>query len=191
MPHFSYRGRNSRGDLVAGRLEAADSGQVADQLLATGITPVEIGAAAGAEPGAGARLLSGPAVTPMRVDLTAENPAGQAKLRELRWVGIPLLAIYGPATGYESPIMYDSYTAGMVHQAVTTARGPTPAPPPEPGGGDNPPGSPPGPAGGIPARTSDPRRPAARPGASRRCGRPQASTGRFAAGAGPPGGWAV
>ena len=54
MPHFSYRGRNSRGDLVAGRLEAADSGQVADQLLATGITPVEIGAAAGAEPGAGA-----------------------------------------------------------------------------------------------------------------------------------------
>ena len=47
MTQFAYRGRNSRGDLVAGRLEAADSGAVADQLMSTGITPVQIDAAAG------------------------------------------------------------------------------------------------------------------------------------------------
>jgi MSHA biogenesis protein MshG len=53
VPQFAYRGRNSRGDLVAGRLEAADSGAVADQLLSTGITPVQIDAAASAEPNGG------------------------------------------------------------------------------------------------------------------------------------------
>jgi len=42
---FHYRGRNVRGDLVTGRLEGADSGAVADQLLTSGVTPVEIHAA--------------------------------------------------------------------------------------------------------------------------------------------------
>lgn len=42
MPAFSYRGRDARGGLVAGKLEGADSGAVADQLLAIGVTPVEI-----------------------------------------------------------------------------------------------------------------------------------------------------
>jgi MSHA biogenesis protein MshG len=42
VPVFSYKGRNSRGELVQGRLEGADSTSVADQLFNTGITPVEI-----------------------------------------------------------------------------------------------------------------------------------------------------
>jgi MSHA biogenesis protein MshG len=42
MPAFAYRGRDARGGLVSGRLEGADSGAVADQLLAIGVTPVEI-----------------------------------------------------------------------------------------------------------------------------------------------------
>lgn len=42
MPAFAYRGRDARGGLVAGKLEGADSGAVADQLLAIGVTPVEI-----------------------------------------------------------------------------------------------------------------------------------------------------
>ena len=42
MPVFAYKGRSSRGDLVQGSLEGADSGVVADQLLNTGITPTEI-----------------------------------------------------------------------------------------------------------------------------------------------------
>lgn len=42
MPFFAYKGRNARGELMQGVLEAADSGAVADQLFSTGVTPVEI-----------------------------------------------------------------------------------------------------------------------------------------------------
>lgn len=42
MPVFAYRGRSSRGELVTGTIEAADLGAVADQLISTGVTPVEI-----------------------------------------------------------------------------------------------------------------------------------------------------
>ncbi len=68
-----------------------------------------------------AELLGRPGVVPMRVDLTVDNPAGQAKLRELGWVGIPLLAVFGPGTGYDEPLKYDSYTPGVVREAVLAA----------------------------------------------------------------------
>jgi MSHA biogenesis protein MshG len=42
MSQFAYQGRNSRGELVKGVLEAASSSAVADQLFSTGITPVHI-----------------------------------------------------------------------------------------------------------------------------------------------------
>jgi len=42
VPFFAYKGRNARGELMQGVLEAADSGAVADQLFGTGVTPVEI-----------------------------------------------------------------------------------------------------------------------------------------------------
>jgi MSHA biogenesis protein MshG len=42
MAVFAYKGRNPRGELVQGRLEGADSGAVADHLVNTGITPIEI-----------------------------------------------------------------------------------------------------------------------------------------------------
>ncbi len=45
MAGFHYRGRNVRGELVTGRLDGVDSGAVADQLLTSGVTPVEIRAA--------------------------------------------------------------------------------------------------------------------------------------------------
>ena len=47
MPFYAYRGRNSRGELVQGRLEGNDSGAIADHLLNTGVTPIEILAASG------------------------------------------------------------------------------------------------------------------------------------------------
>lgn len=47
MPFFAYRGRNPRGELVEGRLEGTDSGAVADHLLNTGVTPIEIRVAVG------------------------------------------------------------------------------------------------------------------------------------------------
>ena len=42
MPVYAYRGRSSRGELVTGTIEAADQGAVADQLMSTGVTPVDI-----------------------------------------------------------------------------------------------------------------------------------------------------
>lgn len=45
MAGFHYRGRNVRGELVTGRLDGADSGAIADQLMTSGVTPVEIRAA--------------------------------------------------------------------------------------------------------------------------------------------------
>ena len=47
MPSFSWRGRNLRGELISGTLEAAHDGAVADHLLASGVTPVQISAAQG------------------------------------------------------------------------------------------------------------------------------------------------
>lgn len=46
MASFQYKGRNVRGELVSGVIEASDSGAVADQLFNTGITPVDIRATA-------------------------------------------------------------------------------------------------------------------------------------------------
>jgi MSHA biogenesis protein MshG len=57
MPSFAYTGRNARGELIKGRIEGNDSGAVADQLLSTGITPVEIRQAAGNEPAGASRSL--------------------------------------------------------------------------------------------------------------------------------------
>ncbi len=45
MPVFAYRGRGARGELVTGTIEAPDQNAVADQLLNTGVTPVDIRAA--------------------------------------------------------------------------------------------------------------------------------------------------
>jgi MSHA biogenesis protein MshG len=42
VPLYAYKGRNARGELMQGVLEAADSGAVADQLFNTGVTPIEI-----------------------------------------------------------------------------------------------------------------------------------------------------
>ncbi len=42
MPYFNFRGRNTRGELVTGTLEGADANVIADQLMNTGVTPVDI-----------------------------------------------------------------------------------------------------------------------------------------------------
>ena len=36
MPYFTFKGRNSRGELITGTLEAGDAGLIADQLMNTG-----------------------------------------------------------------------------------------------------------------------------------------------------------
>lgn len=74
-----------------------------------------------------AALLNGRGVIPMKIDLTGDNPPGRRKLQELDWVGIPLLAIFGPALE-DGPIKFDAYTPEMVRAAVAAARGDAEAP---------------------------------------------------------------
>ncbi len=45
MPVFAYKGRNPRGELVQGTLDSPDASAVADQLMTSSITPIEISAA--------------------------------------------------------------------------------------------------------------------------------------------------
>jgi len=74
-----------------------------------------------------ASLLEGEGVTPMKIDLTGDNPEGRAMLDELGWRGIPLLAVFGPEL--QAPILYgDGYTPSMVKKAIARAGGPTAGP---------------------------------------------------------------
>jgi MSHA biogenesis protein MshG len=88
MPTFAYRGRGSRGDLVTGKLEGTDASAIADQLLATGITPVDIRATvvASAEsvPGALQRLFA-PKVTLVDVMLFSRQ------MYTLSKAGVPIM----------------------------------------------------------------------------------------------------
>jgi MSHA biogenesis protein MshG len=42
LPYFNFKGRNARGELITGTLEGSDAGVIADQLMNTGVTPVDI-----------------------------------------------------------------------------------------------------------------------------------------------------
>jgi MSHA biogenesis protein MshG len=89
MPVFAYRGRGARGELVTGTLEAVDQGAVADQLLTTGVTPVDIKlthakAAESGEPGALAKLFE-PRIT--LIDLSLFSRQMYALLK----AGVPIL----------------------------------------------------------------------------------------------------
>jgi MSHA biogenesis protein MshG len=53
VPFFAYTGRNARGELVRGVLENSDSGAVADQLLTSGVSPIDISATSGPQAPAG------------------------------------------------------------------------------------------------------------------------------------------
>ncbi|HLF23168.1 MAG TPA: hypothetical protein VI565_04530, partial [Burkholderiales bacterium] len=48
MPIFQYRGRNQRGEVVTGRVDAASADAVASQLFNSGVVPIDIAAASAA-----------------------------------------------------------------------------------------------------------------------------------------------
>jgi len=86
---FAYRGRSSRGELVTGKLEGVDASAIADQLLNTGITPVDIRAAAASAaesgaPGALGRLFA-PKVTLVDIMLFSRQ------MYTLSKAGVPIL----------------------------------------------------------------------------------------------------
>ena len=58
MAYFAYRGRNARGELVRGVLEGSDSGVIAEQLINSGVSPIDITAAKAPAAGSGNSLWS-------------------------------------------------------------------------------------------------------------------------------------
>ncbi|MBI5331595.1 MAG: type II secretion system F family protein [Betaproteobacteria bacterium] len=50
MPGFSYKARNNRGEQLTGRLEAASADATAEELMRTGLIPIEIRPEAAAKP---------------------------------------------------------------------------------------------------------------------------------------------
>ena len=88
MPAFAYRGRDARGGLVTGRLDGASTGAVADQLLAIGVTPVDI-SPAGESAAVGMpdwwRKLSAPAITEIDVMLFSRQ------MYSLLKAGVPIM----------------------------------------------------------------------------------------------------
>jgi len=92
MPSFSYKGRNSGGQLVEGVLEGANSGAVADLLLGQGVTPVEIreSAAKAAKSVSGAKVnLFQPKVTHIDILLFSRQ------LHTLLKAGVPIMRALG------------------------------------------------------------------------------------------------
>ena len=94
MAMFAYKGRNPRGELVQGRLEGADTGAVADHLVNTGITPIEIkpsagSAAAANDAGRSIRQLFQPSIS--LVDLMLFSRQMYTLLKS----GVPILRALG------------------------------------------------------------------------------------------------
>ena len=90
MPWFAYKGRNVRGELMEGVLEAADSGAVADQLFGTGVTPLVIAPTKRSASNAGAgqswwTSLTEKSVTPMDVQLFSRQ------MHTLLKAGVPIM----------------------------------------------------------------------------------------------------
>ena len=68
-----------------------------------------------------AALFASDGVVPMKVDITGNNPAGKAKLKEVGTLTIPLLVIFSPSG--QEVFKSDFYTADQVIEALTKALG--------------------------------------------------------------------
>ena len=65
------------------------------------------------------KLLAHEDIVPMKVDITGNNPAGKAKLREVGNLTIPLLIIFSPSG--KQAFKSDFYTVEQVFEAITRA----------------------------------------------------------------------
>jgi len=65
------------------------------------------------------KLLTREDIVPMKVDITGNNPAGKAKLREVGNLTIPLLIIFSPSG--KQQFKSDFYTVEQVFEAITRA----------------------------------------------------------------------
>jgi MSHA biogenesis protein MshG len=121
VPQFAYQGRNARGELVKGVLEGPTSGAVADQLFATGITPVHINEASAAAlaPAAGAKRFEIRLGEP-RVELS-DLMLFSRQMHTLLKSGVPIIrALSGLQESSQNPTL--KRVVGEVRESLESGR---------------------------------------------------------------------
>ncbi|MDD5301256.1 MAG: type II secretion system F family protein [Gallionella sp.] len=110
MTVFAYKGRNSSGDLMQGTLEGDDSNAIADSLMNTGITPLDIREVRGAKAKTGDEK-TGSAYEPAWIKRLNEKPITSKDLilfsrqmHTLLKAGVPIMrALTGLQESTQSP----------------------------------------------------------------------------------------
>ena len=107
MATYAWRGRNNRGEAVSGELEALSDGGVADQLIATGISPVHIALAEDSKGDQGESLLARLNRKPIVVD---DLLVFSRQMYTLNKAGVPILrAFAGLQASASKPAMVDLF----------------------------------------------------------------------------------
>lgn len=115
MPAFLYRGRNAAGGEVQGRLEGASATAIADQLLATGVTPIEIRAAPEHKAARPPLPLFAPRVTHLDIMLFTRQ------LYTLMKAGVPIMrALMGLQESSANPAM--KKTLAEIRESLDSGR---------------------------------------------------------------------
>jgi MSHA biogenesis protein MshG len=107
MATYAWRGRNNRGEVATGELEAMTEGGVADQLLAIGIAPVHIALAEAAKGEQGEGLLARLNRKPVVID---DILIFSRQMYTLNKAGVPILrAFAGLQASASKPAMVDLF----------------------------------------------------------------------------------
>ena len=107
MATYAWRGRNNRGEVATGELEAMTEGGVADQLLAIGIAPVHIALAEAAKVEQGEGLLARLNRKPVVID---DILIFSRQMYTLNKAGVPILrAFAGLQSSASKPAMVDLF----------------------------------------------------------------------------------
>jgi MSHA biogenesis protein MshG len=107
MATYAWRGRNNRGEVATGELEAMTEGGVADQLLAIGIAPVHIALAEAAKVEQGEGLLARLNRKPVVID---DILIFSRQMYTLNKAGVPILrAFAGLQASASKPAMVDLF----------------------------------------------------------------------------------
>jgi len=106
MANYAYRGRNGRGELVQGEIDALTESGVADQLRAMGVSPVFIGAA---PPPSGASKLKAILARLNRKPVTLDDiMIFSRQMYTLNKAGVPILrAFAGLQASSDNPAMVE------------------------------------------------------------------------------------
>jgi MSHA biogenesis protein MshG len=107
MPSYTWRGRNSRGEAVSGELDAATENGVADQLIAIGVSPVQITQVAEKKAEGGEDLLARLNRKPIVVE---DLLLFSRQMYTLNKAGVPILrAFAGLQASASKPAMVDLF----------------------------------------------------------------------------------